>query len=182
MPDYRRWYQPGGTYFFTVVASRRWAIFRDPKARRLLGDAFRFVTQARPFRTSAIVLLPDHLHCVWSLPRADEDYSGRWKQVKDHFTEAWIESGGREMPVTRSQRGRGHRGIWQRRFWEHVVRDEKDLERCVDYLHFNPVKHGYASRPGDWEWSSFRRFVREGHYPPDWGRVEPAGIEGMDWE
>ena len=182
MPDYRRWYQPGGTYFFTVVTCRRWKLFRDPNARGLLGTVIRQVAQERPFDTLAIVLLWDHLHCVWSLPRGDFDYSPRWKEIKDRFTEAWIDTGGRELPVTRSQRLRGHRGIWQRRFWEHSIRDEADLERCCDYIHYNPVKHGYVRRPWNWQWSSFRRFVRSGEYPPDWGRSEPAGLAGMNWE
>src|SRR5215213_4408282 len=100
MPDYRRWYQPGGTYFFTVVTYRRWKLFRDPNARSLLGSVIRQFTQERPFDTLAIVLLWDHLHCVWSLPRGDADYSSRWKEIKVRFTEAWIDSGGRELPVT----------------------------------------------------------------------------------
>jgi putative transposase len=182
MPDYRRRYQPGGTYFFTVVTCRCWKLFRNPNARGLLGSVIRQSARERPFDTLAIVLLPDHLHCVWSLPGGDADYSSRWKAIKDRFTGEWIDSGGRELPVTRSQGLRGHRGIWQRRFWEHLIHDEADLERCCDYIHYNPVKHGYVRRPWDWPWSSFRRFVRSGQYLKDWGRSEPAGLAGMGWE
>jgi putative transposase len=86
------------------------------------------------------------------------------------------------MSVTPSQRSRGHRGIWQRRYWEHTIRDEADLERCCDYIHYNPVKHGYVRRPMDWPWSSFGRFVRLGHYPEDWGRMMPAHLQGLEWD
>ena len=155
MPDFRRWYQPGGTYFFTVVSYDRRPVWKDELARRLVGEAIRSVRIEQPFETIAIVLLWDHLHCVWSMPHVDEDFSGRWKEIKDRFTGAWLESGGTEVEVTPSQKARGHRGVWQRRFWEHLVRDEADLERCCDYVHYNPVKHGYVGRPAEWPWSSF---------------------------
>lgn len=134
------------------------------------------------FETVAIVLLPDHLHAVWTLPQGDNDYSTRWKQIKDKFTQDWLAAGGSELPVTPSQKKRGHRGIWQRRFWEHTIRDEEDLENHVDYIHYNPVKHGHAKRPWDWPYSTFRKFVAQGHYPKDWGRTEPENIKGMDFE
>ena len=182
MPDYRRWYQPGGTYFFTVVTYRRWPLFREPAARDLLGTVLREVAEARPFTTVAIVLLWDHLHCVWSLPPGDRDYSGRWQKIKGDFTERWLAAGGRELPVTPAQRARGHRGVWHKRFWEHLVRDEAGLEVRCDYVHYNPVKHGYVRRPWDWTWSSFHRFVEAGSYEWDWGRTEPTHLRGTDWE
>jgi putative transposase len=173
MPNYHRWFVPGGTYAFTVVTCARAPVFRDRRARRLMGAAMRTVGQRFPFRIVAIVLLPDHLHCLWTLPRGDENFSVRWNQIKRRFSESWLKAGGAEIAPSPSRTGRGERGVWQRRFWEHVVRDEQDLERCCDYIHYNPVKHGYVARPWDWEWSSFRRFVRAGQYPADWGRSEP---------
>jgi putative transposase len=182
MPEYRRWYQPGGTFFFTVVTYERWPLFQNPSARSLLGSVMRSVSQESPVQTLAIVLLWDHLHCVWVLPHGDLDFSGRWQAIKSRFSTAWVEHGGSERQVTPSQKARGHRGLWQRRFWEHQVRDEGDLEHCCDYIHYNPVKHGYVSRPWDWPWSSFRRFVKEGHYPQDWGRSLPTNYRDLDWE
>jgi putative transposase len=174
MADYRRWYMPGGTCFFTVVTQDRVTIFRDPLAVRLLGDVMRRVRTGSPFQTVAIVVLPDHMHCVWSLPSGDSDDSGRWRWIKGAFTEKWLAEGGDEAIVSASRARKGEHGVWQRRFWEHQIRDEADLERHVDYIHYNPVKHGYAVRPGDWPWSSFSRHFSLGQYPPDWGKTEPT--------
>ena len=182
MSNYRRWHQPGGTFFFTVVTYGRWNLFSNPQARQFLGEAIREVCIELPFETIAIVLLPDHLHAIWTLPAGDADFSTRWKKIKATFTERWLAAGGREMPVTAAQASRGNRGIWQRRFFEHLVDDETDLERHCDYIHYNPVKHGLARRPGDWQHSSFKRFVALGHYESDWGRLEPAAIRDLDYE
>ncbi len=182
MPDYRRLYKPGGTYFFTVVTAGRWPFFNNPEARSLLGHVMRRVAEELPFETPAIVLLHDHLHCLWTLPGGDEDFSTRWKRIKREFTVKWIDGGGPESFVTEAQRERNRRGIWQRRFWEHSVRDEADYEAYLDYIHYNPVKHGYVNRPEDWAWSSFRRYQRHGHYGEGWGRVLPRGLAGIDWE
>jgi putative transposase len=171
-------------YFFTVVTYNRRPLFRVPLARRLLGDVLRQVAVEQPFQTFAIVLLWDHLHCLWSLPPEDQDFSGRWYDIKRRFTAAWLERCGTEATVTPSQARRGHRGVWQRRFWEHLIRDEEDLETHCDYIHYNPVKHGYVARPRDWPWSSFHRFVRDGLYPLDWGCEDSTRnrLEGEDWE
>jgi putative transposase len=177
MPNYRRWCVPGATYCFTVVTCRRTPIFHDLTAVRLLGEVMRAVRGRFPFCVPAIVLLPDHLHCLWTLPHGDADFSVRWNQIKRRFSESWLSLGGAEVPPGPSRAVKGERGVWQRRFWEHVVRDEDDLERCAEYIHYNPVKHGYATCPWDWPWSSFRRFVRAGHYPADWGRTEPTAIQ-----
>lgn len=142
----------------------------------------RELAKEQPYEVVAIVLLPDHLHTIWSLPSGDHNYSLRWKRIKDRFTKAWLKLGHREASVTASQRRHGNRGIWQRRFWEHTIRDETDLENHADYIHYNPVKHRLVSRPQDWEPSSFRRFVRLGHYAIDWGSAEPAHLVGMDYE
>ncbi len=173
MSEYRRWYIPGGTSFFTVVTEHRIELFQDVATVKLLGRVMRKVRSRYPFRTVAMVVLPDHLHCVWTLPRGDEDFSSRWRWIKGAFTEEWLASGATAPPRTASRQDKGEHAIWQRRFWEHQIRDEQDLEKHVDYIHYNPVKHGHATRPADWPWSSFRRHVRLGHYPSDWGNSSP---------
>ncbi|WP_440994997.1 REP-associated tyrosine transposase [Arhodomonas sp. SL1] len=153
---YRRARTPGGCYFFTVVTHERHPRLADAAIRRNLGDAMRRVQGRHPFRLNAIVLLPDHLHCIWTLPAGDADFSLRWRLIKRHVT----------------RRGHGAR-IWQGRFWEHLIRNEKDLRDHVDYIHYNPVKHDLAPAPKWWPWSSFHGYVRDGLYPPDWGQTEP---------
>jgi putative transposase len=182
MSEYRRWYQEGGTYFFTVVTCRRYPFFRQQKARQILAKALRDIRDEQPFATIAMVLLEDHFHAIWSLPPGDDDFSGRFQAVKAAFTKQWLASGGIEMPVSRAQAKRGLRGIWQRRFWEHLIRDEEDLSNHCDYIRFNPVKHGCVTRPADWPYSTFHRFVAAGHYEPDWGATLPANIAEMDYE
>ena len=131
----------------------------------------------------ASVLLPDHLHCVWTLPRGDDDYSTRWRQIKEEFTREFLKAGGTEGPPTRTRRKHRERSVWQRRFWEHTVWDEDDLKRCVDYIHWNPVKHGYVARPGEWQWSTFAEFVKSGDYPPNWGEgISVPDVDGAEWE
>jgi putative transposase len=104
------------------------------------------------------------------------DFSTRWKKIKREFILRWFESGGTHPEVSTSRRSKGERRVWQRRFWEHLVRDEADLERCCDYVHYNSVKHGYVATPGQWRWSTYARFVDDGHYPPDWGEALPASL------
>lgn len=170
MSNYRRVWVPGDTYFFTNLLERRRRLLVEHID--LLRDAFRAAKAARPFDLLAIVVLPDHLHCVWRLPEGDADNANRWAQIKSGFSRA--------LPLhkRRSPRriARRERGIWQRRYWEHLVRDEDDLRRHVDYLHINPVKHGHAARAGDWPHSSFRRWVAAGVYPMEWA-AEPMARE-----
>jgi REP-associated tyrosine transposase len=142
VPDYRRAYVPGGMYFFTLVTERRAPILTDPNAREFLRQAFVRCRSGWPFRIEAIVLLPDHLHAIWSLPRGDANYSLRWAWIKKEFTKSWIGAGGSEEAISASRRRNRRRGVWQRRFWEHCLEDEDDLERHCDYIHYNPVKHG----------------------------------------
>lgn len=169
MPDYRRYFAPGGTYFFTVVTAGRQPWFRDAAARALLGAAIRRTRAESPFETLAIVLLPEHLHAIWTLPPGDDGYPDRWKAIKARFTSTWLASGGGETEVSRGYQVQRRRGVWQARFIEHVIRDEQDLHAHADYLHYNPVKHALVVCPKDWPWSSFHRFVKLGEYEPDWG-------------
>ena len=182
MSDYRRWYVEGGTYFFTLVTYARRPILTTEEGRRALRSAIHEVRRWHPFTIIATVLLPDHWHLVTQLPPGDANYSLRIKQIKARFTELWLASGGQEAEVTASQRQRGERGVWQPRFWEHTIQDEGDLESCVDYVHWNPCKHGLVTRPVDWPWSTFHRFVARGHFDPKWGRMAPACLQLMrDW-
>jgi putative transposase len=183
MPNYRRNFVPGGTYFFTVVTHERRPILTDEAGRDSLRRSIHDVGLKRPFHLVAIVLLPDHIHAVWTLPPGDAKYSLRWAQIKEGFTRLYLESGGNEGRVTNSRSAHRERAVWQRRFWEHTCRDEEDLKRCVDYIHWNPVKHGLARSVREYPWSSFHRFVREGEYDPDWGReVAFPGKMEAGWE
>lgn len=169
MTNWRRAQVPGGTFFFTLVTEERAPILTTPLARSVLREVTLECRRQWPFHVEAVVLMPDHLHTVWRLPEGDSDYSKRWGWLKKEFTKRWLAGGGTERPVAKSRwRNRRH-GVWQRRFWEHVIRDELDLGRHLDYIHYNPVKHGLVERAIDWPWSSFHRFVHEGRYPPDWG-------------
>jgi putative transposase len=163
MPDYRRHRVPGGTYFFTVnLAERRLALLIEHIA--VLREAFHAVRLARPFSLEAIVVLPDHLHCLWTLPPDDDDFASRWAQIKAGFSRR-IPHGERRR-VSRMRKR--ERGVWQRRYWEHLIRNDEDFSRHLDYIHFNPVKHGYVRLAGDWPHSSFRRWMARGVYPSDW--------------
>jgi putative transposase len=162
MVRYRRHRVPGGTFFFTVTLQdrRSRALVEHVRALRL---AVRTARVERPFSIDAVVILPDHLHAIFSLPPGDADFSGRWRRIKSLFT--------RQVRSTErlDRSPKGEYGLWQRRFWEHTIRDEDDLVRHVDYIHWNPVKHGLVSRVRDWPHSSFHRYVRMGWLAEDWG-------------
>lgn len=178
MSDYRRWYVPGGMYFFTVVTYNRRPILTTLEGRNFLHEAIETVRERHPFELFATVLLPDHWHLILQLPPGDKRYSLRMKRIKEVFTTRWLSAGLSEAQVTRSQAEEGERGIWQPRFWEHTIQDVDDLERHTDYIHWNPCKHKLVQQVKDWEWSSFHRFVGAGDYPEDWGRLEPKTIRG----
>lgn len=163
MVRYRRNFVPGGTWFFTVtLADRRSTALVDHIDA--LRSAFRAARRASPFAIDAIVVLPDHLHVILTLPSKDADFPGRWRRIKGHFSNALIGAG-----FDLKRWPNGDLALWQRRFWEHTIRDDDDFARHVDYIHFNPVKHGLARRVRDWPYSSFHRYVREGLMPDDWG-------------
>jgi len=164
MSRYRRPNIEGGIFFFTVVLADRSSEFLVKHIDRL-RQAYRAVQTRLPFETNAICILPDHLHAIWTLPGGDADLASRWSQIKSGFS--------RQLPAaqlrSRSQAQRRETGIWQRRFWEHAIRDDTDFERHVDYIHFNPVKHGYVTRVCDWPYSSFHRYVKNAVLSADWG-------------
>jgi putative transposase len=170
MVRYRRNFVAGGTFFFTVaLADRTSQALTDHITA--LRNALRQARQSHPFAIDAAVVLPDHLHMVMTLPEGDADYPNRWRLIKRRFTEAALQL---QAPIAR--RRNGELALWQRRFWEHTIRDAGNFERHVDYIHFNPVKHRLVSRVRDWPFSSFHRFVRQGLLPEDW-----AGDQGQDY-
>jgi putative transposase len=173
MTNYRRVRMAGGSYFFTVtLAERHRSLLTDHID--VLREAFRLVLKAHPFLIDAVVVLPDHLHAVWTLPAGDHDFSMRWRQIKSAFSRA-MDKG---EPVSGSRSRKKERGIWQRRFWEHALRDDDDFARHVDYIHYNPVKHGYVEAVTEWPYSSFHQYVRRGIYPKGWAG---AGVSDLDF-
>jgi putative transposase len=164
MTRYRRNFLSGGSFFFTInLADRRLQLLTEHID--LLRAAFRYTRSRHSFALDAIVVLPEHLHAIWTLPDGDADFAVRWRLIKSTFSRKL--PGGERISASRAERG--ERGIWQRRYWEHTLRDEDDLARHMDYVHFNPVKHGHVTRVRDWPFSSFHRLVKLGLYPPDWG-------------
>jgi putative transposase len=170
MPDYRRDRVPGGTFFFTVnLLDRRSDLLVTQNDA--LRSAIRQARARAPFHIDAWVVLPDHMHCLWTLPEGDADFPGRWRAIKTAFSKS-LPAVEPRSPVMTS---RGERGIWQRRYWEHTIRDDQDFATHIDYTHFNSVKHGLVEHPADWPHSSFRRCVATGLYPAGWmgGSGEP---------
>jgi putative transposase len=163
MTNYRRNFISGGSFFFTVnLADRSQRLLVENI--EALRQAFRTVKADQPFDIVAMVVLPEHLHTIWTLPPGDADYSTRWKKIKAEFSGTFPKSERRSA----SRISKGERGIWQRRYWEHTLRDHADFNRHFDYIHFNPVKHGLTKQVIDWPYSSFHRYVRLEIYPPDW--------------
>jgi putative transposase len=169
MPDYRRYFVAGATYFFTLKTEWNEPLFNHPANVTLLGNTLREMCVRWPVTIDAIVLLPDHLHAIWSLPSGDVDYSKRWGWTKKEFSIRYLATGGQEQQRSDSRIRNRRRGIWQRRFWEHMIRDEADFDAHFDYIHWNPVKHEYVARPADWLHSSFHRWVKAGVYSANWG-------------
>jgi putative transposase len=168
MPRYRRATVPGGCYFFTVVTERRQPLLTQPQVRTALREAILLVRETLPFTIDGWVLLPDHLHAIWTLADGDADFSTRWRLIKRHVTRACASNFVRPEYLT-TRRAAKHCGtLWQHRFWEHLIRDERDFRHHLDYLHGNPLKHGLVGQVSDWPWSSFHRWVERGVYPANW--------------
>ncbi|MBU0568650.1 transposase [bacterium] len=175
MPNYRR-AREGRIYFFTVVTFSRQPFLCLEESRVALRRVIKEVCLSRPFKINALVLLPDHLHCIWTLPEGDTDYSRRWGLIKSGFTKmVGKELVGNAHP-TMSRRKHREGLVWQRRFWEHQIRDERDYEVHCNYIHYNPVKHGLVNAPKDWAYSTFHRYVKKDIYPEDWGSMEPIEL------
>ncbi len=180
MPEYRRARLTGGTFFFTVVTYKRYPIFKDKDAVDLLNRCFQAVAVEYPYKIEAIVILPDHLPCIWTLPDSDFDFSTRWKLIKIAFTRSY--SGGKAEVTSESMRKKKETGVWQRRFWEHRIRDQEDFNRHCDYIHYNPVKHGLVNLPIEWKNSSFMEFVKKDFYDESWGAMIQEELMAMDLE
>jgi putative transposase len=164
MSHYRRASIDGGLFFFTVTLADRSS---DLLLRHIdrLRRIYRMIQERHPFETIAICVLPDHLHALWRLPSGDANFPLRWSLIKSGFSRGLPG----DEPRSRSKLGRRERGLWQRRYWEHAIRNEADLARHIDYIHFNPVKHRLVRRVWDWPYSSFKHYVARGDLPPDWG-------------
>ena len=174
MSRYVRFPLPGATYFFTVALqdrSARYLVDHVADLRACLAE----VKDRHPFTIDAMVVLPEHLHALWTLPGGDGDFAVRWMLLKQGFTRR-LNSNGALDEAAAGHRRKGQRSLWQQRFWEHQIRDAEDFARHIDYIHFNPVKHGWVLRARDWPYSSLHRAVREGILPADWGIN--AAIEG----
>lgn len=173
MPDYRRAFRTGGTWFFTVNLLQR---HHNPLLIEhidLLREAIRTVKRKYPFEIIAWVVLPDHMHCIWQLPEGDSDFPLRWRLIKSYFS--------KHLPPTEYRsnvrQNANERGIWQRRYWEHMIRDEHDLHRHIDYIHINPLKHGWVRQVKDWQYSTFHHYVTQGSYPINWcGSIEDGNF------
>ncbi len=176
---YRRAFIPGGSFFFTVVTEGRRPVFASDDVVEVLRCAFRSVRNSRPFKIEAMVVMPDHLHCIWTLPPDDPDFATRWRLIKTWFTKHASPS--LRFVSNPARAAKGEQALWQRRYWEHLLRDENDYARHVDYIHYNPVKHGLAASAIDWPYSSFRSHIEAGVYQPDWGQ-SGIDLEGIGRE
>jgi len=164
MRSYIRAKAKGATYFFTVNLAERHNNDLLIANIDVLRQAFRQTKQKYPFTMEACVILPEHLHCIWRLHEGDNDFSKRWRLIKTYFSKNITEN----ERISNSRKQKKERGIWQRRFWEHLIRDEDDYQNHVDYIHYNPVKHGHVQQTKDWRYSSFHLWVKRKYYPMDW--------------
>jgi len=171
--QYRRANVKGGTYFFTVnLAERQRTLLVDEID--VLRDVMKTVKESHPYHIDAMVVLPDHLHALWTMPEGDNDYPKRWMLIKSVFSRS-VSKGER---ISSSRKRKGERGIWQRRYWEHCIKDDRDYEHHVNYIHFNPVKHGYVNKAVDWEYSSIHRYIADGVMPENWGISPELDVMG----
>ena len=172
---YRRSLVDGATYFFTVVTYKRRRILCNKENAGLIKEAFRYVQERHPFDVDAIVILPDHIHSIWTLPEKDSDFSTRWRMIKSYFTRRCRETYRKGRSPSRAEKG--EQGVWQRRFWEHRIKEDEDLVRHVDYIHYNPVKHGLTTSPVEWPHTSLHSYVERGIYESDWGADSPIEFD-----
>ena len=176
MSRYRRDNAPGATWFFTVVTFNRQNVLCDEPVRTALREAIQFTRRDWPFRVDAWVLLPNHMHCLWTLPGGDMDFPIRWNLIKRRTSNALKDRYFRPEWTNSSRISRRELTFWQRRFWEHRIRDNEDFELHTRYIHYNPVKHGLCNRPTDWPYSSLHSFIRNGILPADWS--DSSGLSG----
>lgn len=169
MSSYKRNFVDGGTFFFTVVSYKRQKIFTSPSFRTALRKAIKKTQQQYPFEINAWVLLPNHIHCIWTLPNNDKDFSLRWAMIKNSVSQQCKYTLYNNALLTPSKIERNESTIWQRRFWEHTIKDESDYQKHLDYIYWNPVRHGHVSSVNEWPFSTFHRDVQAGLYDEGWG-------------
>jgi putative transposase len=179
MPEYKRIKIAGGTYFFTVISNNRKPLLTLDIVRKGLRDSINKTRKNLPFKIDAWVLLPDHLHTIWTLPSGDADFAARWAMIKQYTSKSCRQLFEYKETICDSRLLRKEMSLWQRRFWEHLIRDADDYEKHFDYIHWNPVKHGHVSRVIDWPYSTFHRFMAQGIYPPDWGGCNVGLFKGL---
>ena len=182
MANYRRDKTPGGWYFLTLVTYQRKPIFADSNSVLLFKKVLMQIKENDPFNIIAIVILPEHIHMIIQLPDEDSHYSRKIAKIKREFGKEFLEINPHEVHLTESNLNRKERGIWQRRFWEHKIRNQDDLKKHIDYIHINPVKHGDVQKIADWKWSSFLKFVRNGYYQLDLSDLSIQDIKGAEWD
>lgn len=168
MSHYRRKKVFGGYCFFTVFAYKRREFLTDDAVRPLLKEAFYDVRQKLPFKTHAFCLLPNHLHCLWQMPTESCDYSKRGSIIKRTFSKKYLAAGGEELQQSNSRRKKRESGVWQRRFWEHFIRDREDFYNHMHYIHYNPVKHEYCEHPEQWPYSTYQTYRDKIYHGFDW--------------
>lgn len=178
MPNYRRAHIRGGTYFFTVNTLNRQTFLLDDAIWDALRAGINLVRESYPFTIEAWVLLPDHLHCLWTLPTDDQGFSTRWLVIKRTVTQRCGDPLHCPELLTARRAQRQQSTLWQHRYWEHLIRDEHDYQRHVAYIHWNPVRHGYVQRAGDWPYSTLQKFVGKGVYSPDWRMDNSIAVDG----
>jgi putative transposase len=181
MSNYLRDKTPGAYYFFTLVTFKRRLIFANEEAFRLFRKTILKVKKEFSFHLEAIVVLPDHTHLLIRLPEDDYGYSKRIAKIKKYFGDEYND-GSQPQSLSNAGRARHERAIWQRRFWEHRIRNQDDLEKHIHYIHYNPIKHGYVTNVADWKWSSYHSFQKKGFYDKDWCNTEPKIIIGAEWD
>lgn len=172
MNNYLQSYLYGNVFCFTQVTYQRKPIFKHKENIQILYSAVTKIKTAQPFEIDALVILPDHLHCIWRLPENDQDYSSRWREIKKMVSRS----------INPNINYLRERPIWQRRSRDFAIATEHDWRKYLDYIHYNPVKHGYAKKPSDWPWSSFHTAVKKGWYKPGWGTTEPEAIDNQEFE
>ena len=154
MSNYHRMWVPGGTYFFTINLLQRNKNNLLVRHIRLLRECVEKEKVRRPFKVIAWVILPEHMHWLWKLPENDCDFATRWRRIKTDFCLGIPKT----ECLSKVRVERSERGVWQRRYWEHLIRDEQDLLAHIEYIHRNPVKHGYVENTSDWPHSSFHHY------------------------
>ena len=164
MSNYRRPKSQGDYFFFTLLTYKRQKLLTSRLARKSLKNAFVATQADHPFKIIAFCILPEHLHCIWYLPTNDKDYSMRWSLIKKIFTRTYLVGGGIELPQSISRQNHRHRGVWHKRFWEHQIRDDRDLQNHINYIHYNPVKHDLVKNVKHWPWSTYHKYISSGYY------------------